>query len=107
VPVHGSERLTSLNVRGATLSMLSTARTEVFLLYQMGSTEDWTWYSVIGVFLSEQALRAYADEKVVAPDLKLMTPPEKGDIVLPEPVEFVAVRSPEGAVPGVEPGWIV
>jgi hypothetical protein len=37
--------------------------TELFVLYQMGASEEWTWYSVVGVFLSEAALRDHAKKK--------------------------------------------
>jgi hypothetical protein len=83
---------------------MPAGKTELFILYQMGSSEDWTWYSVIGVFLSESALREYAREKTMDVDLKLLEPNRDGEVVLPEPVEFVAVRSEEGAVPDVEIG---
>jgi hypothetical protein len=77
------------------------AKKEVFLLYQMGSSEDWTWYSVIGVFFSEGSLMSYAKEKSILSELRLLETTD-GNIILREPVEFVAVRSPEGEVPNVE-----
>jgi hypothetical protein len=86
------------------MGAMSASKTELFILYQMGSSEDWTWYSVIGVFLSEKALLDYAREKTIDADLRLLEPNRKGEVVLPEPVEFVAVRSEEGAVPDVEVG---
>lgn len=73
----------------------------VFLLYQMGTSEDYTWYSVVGVFLSEKALMEYASAKSISADLRLLDS-EGGDIVLPEPLEFVAVKTAEGEVPDVQ-----
>jgi len=83
---------------------MSGSKTELFILYQMGSTEDYTWYSVAGVFLSEKALRDYAQEKVLDGELKLLQPGPSGQVILPEPVEFVGVVSHEGEVPDVELG---
>jgi hypothetical protein len=76
--------------------------TELFILYQMGASEEWTWYSVVGVFLSEAALLNHAKEKGITSDLRFMMPDEKGGVTLAEPQEYVAVRSVEGAVPDVE-----
>ena len=81
---------------------MSPGKTELFVLYQMGSSDDWTWYSVVGVFLSEQALRDHATQKGIVPDLKILVPSQNNEVLLPEPVEFVAVRSSEGEVPEVE-----
>jgi hypothetical protein len=89
---------------GLMMRAMPASKTQLFILYQMGSSEDWTWYSVIGVFLSEKALLDYAREKAIDADLKLLEPDREGEVVLPEPVEFVAVRSEEGAVPDVEVG---
>ena len=83
---------------------MSGSKTELFILYQMGSSEDYTWYSVIGVFLSETALREYAREKAIDEGLKLLQPGPSGGVILPEPVEFAAVVSREGEVPDVELG---
>jgi hypothetical protein len=76
--------------------------TELFVLYQMGASEDFTWYSVIAVFLSEKDLWRYAEKKDIGAELKLVEPGTNGDVLLQEPVEFVAVRSAEGEVPDVE-----
>lgn len=76
--------------------------TDIFILYQMGSSEDYTWYSVVGVFLSEKNLRAYAERKSVGDDLRLLNPDDDGKVLLPQPVEFVAVKATEGEVPDVD-----
>lgn len=93
-----------LNTRCTGKSAMSSSKTELFLLYQMGSSEDWTWYSVIGVFLTQKALWDYAREKAIDADLKLLEPSSGSDVVLPEPVEYVAVHTFEGEVPDVELG---
>jgi hypothetical protein len=76
--------------------------TDLFILYQMGSSEDYTWYSVVAIFLSEKDLRRYAALKAIGDDLTPREPDEGGDVSLPEPVEFVVVRAQEGEVPDVE-----
>ena len=76
--------------------------TKLFILYQMGASEEWTWYSVVGVFLSEAALRDHAKQKGITSELRIMVPGVKGGVTLEEPQEFVAVRSVEGPVPDVE-----
>jgi len=78
--------------------------TELFMLYQMGASEEYTWYSVVGVFLTEAALRGFTEKKGITTELRVMTPDAKGEVILAEPQEFVAVRSAEGAVPDVELG---
>jgi hypothetical protein len=77
-------------------------RTELFILYQMGASEDWTWYSVVGVFFSQGALREDAKRRGASSDLELMEPSAKNEVVLTEPQGLVAVRSHEGPVPDVE-----
>ena len=81
---------------------MSESRAQLFILYQMGSSEDYTWYSVVAVFMSEKSLWDYARLKGIEADLKLMDPDGTGGVALPEPLEFVAVRSREGEVPDVE-----
>jgi hypothetical protein len=76
--------------------------TELLVLYQMGASEEWTWYSVVAVFLSEAALREYAKEKGITSDLRVAVPDARGNVTLAEPQEFVVVKSAEGAVPDVE-----
>ncbi len=76
--------------------------TDLFILYQMGSSEDYTWYSVVAVFLSEQDLRDYAASKSIGDDLRPREPNQDGDVLLPEPAEFVAVKTRVGEVPDVE-----
>jgi hypothetical protein len=78
------------------------AKSDLFLLYQMGTSEEYIWYSVVGVFLSEAALRGYAAVKDIAEGLSILESGGRHSIVLPEPIEFVAVKSSEGAVPDVE-----
>ncbi len=68
----------------------------------MGASEGYTWYSAVGVFLTESALQEYAESKGISTELRVMTPDAKGEVLLSEPQEFVAVQSAEGAVPGVE-----
>lgn len=80
---------------------MASAKKEVFLLYQMGSSDEWTWYSVVGVFLSEDALMDHARKKSMPSDLRVLDS-RGGDVVLQEPLEFVAVRSSEGEVPDVK-----
>jgi hypothetical protein len=81
---------------------MAQAGTELFVLYQMGASEEWTWYSVVGVFLSEAALRDHAKKKGITSELRVMVPDAKGGVTLTEPQEYVAVRSVEGPVPDVE-----
>lgn len=81
--------------------MVSTP-TSLFILYQMGSSEDYTWYSVVAVFLSEKELRDYANIRAIDDDLKPREPDESGKVVLAEPAEFVVVKAREGEVPDVE-----
>jgi hypothetical protein len=81
---------------------VAVEKPDIFILFQMGSSDDWTWYAVLGVFLSEKALRDYAKKKSIDSDLGLREPGTGGNVILPEPVEFVAVRSHEGEVPEVE-----
>jgi hypothetical protein len=68
----------------------------------MGASEDYVWYSVVGVFLSEAALRADAEKRGLGAPMALLEPTAKNEVILTEPQEFVAVRSPEGDVPEVE-----
>ncbi len=81
---------------------MSERKTELFVLYQMGASEEWTWFGVVAVFLSERALREYASEKGITSELKVMEPGASNGVTLSEPQEFVVVRSVEGVVPDVE-----
>jgi len=81
---------------------MSTTKTELFILYQMGNSEEWTWFSPIVVFLSEKALRSYAVEKEIASDLVVLEPTESNVVHLSVPQEYVMVKSQEGEVPDVE-----
>ncbi|MDA4136739.1 MAG: hypothetical protein OK449_07075 [Thaumarchaeota archaeon] len=83
---------------------MSANKAQLFILYQMGSSEDYTWYSVVAVFLSESALMDHARQKSIDAGLSILEANEHGEVVLPEPREFVAVRSVEGEVPDVELG---
>ena len=74
---------------------------EIYVLYQMGASEEWTWFSVVGAFFSEDALRGYAREKGISVG-PTVEPSGRNEVVLKEPQEFVAVRSKEGPVPDVE-----
>jgi hypothetical protein len=76
--------------------------TELYILYQMGASEDWIWFSPIGVFLSEKALWDYVRMKGMPSDLRVLEPSTKNDVLLTEPQEFVIVRSKEGEVPDVD-----
>lgn len=75
---------------------------DIFVLYQMGSSEEYVWYSVVAVFLSREELFSYAARKGIDDALKLLPSPREGAVLLKEPVEFVAVESTEGEVPDVE-----
>lgn len=77
-------------------------KVELFILYQMGNSEEWTWFSPIGVFLSEAALRDYARLNGIASDLRLLAPSRSNEVILMQPQEYVAVKSKEGEVPDVE-----
>ncbi|MGA2199156.1 MAG: hypothetical protein ABSG45_04385 [Nitrososphaerales archaeon] len=81
---------------------MSDNTTDLFILYQMGASEDWTWFSVVGIFLSEAALRDHAKKKGIISELDMLEPSASNEVFLAEPREFVAVKSHEGAVPDVE-----
>jgi hypothetical protein len=81
---------------------MSTPGVDLFILYQMGASEEFTWFSVVGVFLSEGALRRHVAAKGITTEPELMECPESNEILLKEPREFLAVRSHEGEVPDVE-----
>lgn len=86
----------------ATLARMANSNTELILLYQMGASEDWTWFSIVAVFLSEAALRAYVGDRGITLATGIMEPNSANAITLLEPNEFVAVRTREGEVPDVE-----
>ena len=75
--------------------------TELFILYQMGASEEWTWFAAVAVFLSEAASRNYARARGISPELSVSEPDAKNEVLLTEPREFVLVRSQEGPVPEV------
>jgi len=76
--------------------------TELFVLYQMGNSEDWTWFSPIAVFLSESALRIHARRKGIPLDQRIVSPSKENEVRLLEPQEFVMVKSAEGELPEVD-----
>ena len=80
----------------------ATPEPKLFLLYQMGSSEDYTWYSVIAVFFSQDALEDYSRRKGIEDDLQRAQPDKDGNVVLTRPSEFVVVECREGEVPDVE-----
>lgn len=79
-----------------------STKTELFILYHMGNGGEWTWFSPIGIFLSETALREHAASIGVSSDLPVLIPNQANEVALPEPQEYVMVRSHEGEVPEVE-----
>ena len=56
---------------------MPTSRVELFILYQMGASEEYTWFSVVGVFLSEAALREYVKVKGITTQPELMDCPRR------------------------------
>ena len=81
---------------------MTATKTELYILYEMGNSEEWTWFSPVGVFLSERALREYAAEKEIDTDLAVLEPDDSNTLRLQEPQEYVIVKSQEGEVPEVE-----
>jgi hypothetical protein len=75
---------------------------DLFVLYQMGASEEFTWFSVVAVFLSEAALRDHVARKGITLEPLLMDADSSNEVRLTEPRDFVAVRSKEGEVPDVE-----
>jgi hypothetical protein len=75
---------------------------ELYVLYQMGASEEFTWFSVVAVFLSGAALSDYIRRKGIALVPLLVDPSPDNEVLLAEPREFVGVRSREGPVPDVE-----
>jgi hypothetical protein len=80
---------------------MAADKTELFILYQMGVSEEYTWFSVVGVFFSEAKLQSYAKERGLVTELVTITPSASNQVLLSEPREFVVVRSWEGEVPEV------
>ncbi|HUI85860.1 MAG TPA: hypothetical protein VLY21_01740 [Nitrososphaerales archaeon] len=81
---------------------MSRSKTHIYILYQIGASEDWMWFSPVGVFLSEKALWDHVDAKGIPVDRKILEPTEKNEVLLPQPQDFVIVRSSEGEVPDVD-----
>ena len=81
---------------------MTKTKTRLYILYQMGNSEEWTWFSPVGVFLSEKTLRAFAAEKEIDADLVVLEPADSNTVRLREPQEYVIVKSYEGQVPDVE-----
>jgi len=75
---------------------------KLFVLYQIGASEDWVWFSPIGVFLTEGELREFAREKGAPAQMRLLTPSAKNEITLAEPQDFVAVKTQPGELPEVD-----
>jgi len=81
---------------------MTAARAEIYILYQMGASEEWTWFSPIGVFFSESALWEHVKQKGITLDRKLREPSANNEVHLSEPQDYVVVLSREGEVPEVE-----
>jgi len=81
---------------------MSAGKKVLYILYEMGNSEEWTWFSPVGVFMSEKALREYAAENEIPADLAVLKPGGSNTIRLSAPQEYVIVRSREGEVPEVE-----
>ena len=80
---------------------MTTSRVELYILYQMGASEEYTWFSPVGVFLSEKALWDHVEKKGISAH-KILEPSAKNEVRLSEPQDFVIVKSHEGEVPEVE-----
>lgn len=93
---------TSLNKNHHDIGDVAPRRTELYIVYQMGNSEEWTWFSPVGVFLSEKAFWDYANKKGIASNLEILKPTKKNEVRLSEPKDFVVVKSQEGEVPDVE-----
>jgi hypothetical protein len=81
---------------------MSSSDTEIYLLYQMGVSEEWTWFSPVGVFLSERALWEHVQKKDIASDRKILVPSPGNIVRLSSPQDYVIVKAREGEVPDVE-----
>lgn len=81
---------------------MTASETEIYILYQMGASEEWVWFSPIGIFMSEKALWDHVKMKGMPSDLKIMEPTTKNEVHLSEPTDYVVVKSHEGEVPDVE-----
>jgi hypothetical protein len=75
---------------------------EVYILYQIGVSDEWTWFSPVGIFLNEAALRGHLRARGIPVDLEVMEPDSENEVRLHGPQDYVAVRSREGRVPEVE-----
>lgn len=81
---------------------MSEAPTELYVLYQIGASEDWVWFSPIGAFLTEDGLREFAKAKGAPAELRMLTVPSSNVVTLEAPQDFVAVRTSTGELPEVE-----
>ncbi len=81
---------------------MATAKTELFILYQIGASDEWTWFSPIGVFLTKKAVLDYVERKGIVVESPILEPSVDNEVELSEPQDFVIVRSTEGEVPEVE-----
>lgn len=79
-----------------------TRKAEIYILYQMGASEDWTWFSPIGVFLTEKTLWEYIEKKGILLNHQIRRPTSRNEVHLSEPQDYVIARSREGEVPDVE-----
>jgi len=77
-------------------------RTEIYILYQMGASEEWTWFSPMGVFFSEEALRQHIKRKGIEPVPEILEPSPSNEVLLRVPQDYVIVKASEGEVPEVE-----
>lgn len=75
---------------------------EIYILYQIGASEEWTWFSPIGVFLSEKSLREHVMSKGIEPVPEILEPSTGNEVLLRVPQDYVIVRAHEGEVPEVE-----
>jgi hypothetical protein len=75
---------------------------DLYVLYQLGASEEFTWFSVVAVFLSEAALRDHVARRGITLESPLFDPDPSNEVRLTQPLEYVAVRSREGEVPDVE-----
>jgi hypothetical protein len=77
-------------------------RKEIYILYQMGSSEEWTWFSPVGVFFSNKALQEHVRKKGIEPVPEILEPSLRNEVVLRVPQDYVIVKACEGEVPEVE-----
>jgi hypothetical protein len=81
---------------------LAQKSTEIYILYQIGASEEWTWFSPVAMFLSEKALREHVKKKGIEPVPEILEPSASNEILLRVPQDYVIVKAHEGEVPEVE-----